>query len=45
MENKGVSTIIEETRNAKLFISSLMEHNEESDAWCIDSRCSAHMEF
>jgi hypothetical protein len=43
MENKGVNTIIEETKNEKLFISSFMTHNEESEAWYIDSGCSTHM--
>jgi hypothetical protein len=28
MENKGANTIVEETRNEKLFISSFMAHNE-----------------
>ena len=43
MENKGVNTVVEETRNEKLFISSFMAHNEESEAWYIDSGCSTHM--
>jgi hypothetical protein len=29
--------------NEKLFISSFMEHNEESEAWYIDSGWSTHM--
>jgi hypothetical protein len=32
MENKGSNTVVEETRNEKLFISSFMAHNEESEA-------------
>jgi hypothetical protein len=43
MENKGANTVVEETRNEKLFISSFMAHNEESEAWYIDSGCSTHM--
>ena len=43
MEREGVNTVVEETRNEKLFISSLMESSEESEAWYIDSRCSTHM--
>jgi len=43
MEHKGANTIVEETRNEKLFISSLMAHSEESEAWYIDSGCSTHM--
>jgi hypothetical protein len=43
MEHKGANTVVEETRNEKLFISSLMAHNEESKAWYIDSGCSTHM--
>jgi hypothetical protein len=35
LEIKGVDTIVEETSNEKLFISSLMTHNEESEAWYI----------
>lgn len=43
MERKGDNTVVEETRNEKLFISSLMAHSEESEAWYIDSGCSTHM--
>jgi hypothetical protein len=43
MENKGANTVVEETRNEKLFISSFMKPNEESEAWYIDSGCSTHM--
>ena len=43
MEHKGVNAIVEETRNEKLFISSFMAHNEESEAWYIDFGCSTHM--
>jgi hypothetical protein len=43
MENKGANTLVEETKNEKLFISSFMAHNEESEAWYIDSGCSTHM--
>jgi len=43
MEHKGVNAIVEETRNEKLFISIFMAHNEESEAWYIDSGCSTHM--
>ena len=43
MEHKGAKKIDEETRNEKLFISSFMTHNEESEAWYIDSGCSTHM--
>jgi hypothetical protein len=38
-----VPILVEETRNEKLFISSLMAHNEESEAWYIDLGCSTHM--
>jgi hypothetical protein len=37
LENKGANIVVEETINEKLFISSLMVHNEESEAWYIDS--------
>ena len=43
MENKGANTVVEETKNEKLFISSFMAHNEENEAWYIDSGCSTHM--
>jgi hypothetical protein len=45
MEKKGANTVVEETRNDKLFISSFMAHNEESEAWYIDSGCSTHITF
>ena len=43
MEKKGANTVVEETMNENLFISSLMEHNEESEAWYIDSGWSSHI--
>ena len=42
MENKGANTVVEENWNEKLFISSFMAHNEEGEAFYIDSRCSNH---
>jgi hypothetical protein len=43
MEHKGATIVVEETRNAKLFISSFMTHSEESETWYIHSGCSTHM--
>ena len=43
LENKGANVAVKETKNEKLFISSLIAHNEESEAWYIDSGCSTHM--
>jgi hypothetical protein len=43
MKHKDVNTVVEKTRNEKLFISSFMAHNEESEAWHIDLGCSTHM--
>jgi hypothetical protein len=43
MKHKDANRIVEKTRNEKLFISSFMTHNEESEAWYIDLGCSTHM--
>jgi hypothetical protein len=43
LANKGANIVLEETRNKKLIISSLMAHTKENEAWYIDSGCSTHM--
>ena len=39
-ERKGANTMVEGSRKHKWFISSLMAHNEETNAWYIDSGCN-----
>jgi hypothetical protein len=45
LEHKGANIVAEEIVNEKLFVSSFMAHNGESEAWYIDSRCSTHMTY
>jgi len=42
-ECKGANTVVEESINDKLFISIFISHNEEREAWYINSGCSTHM--